>query len=47
MHQKPYNEEKHSFFAPGSLMKEKEQSTVDDCYKILDIYERRKYGSSI
>ena len=34
-------------FCTWEFNKRKGAITVDDCYKILDIHERRKYGSSI
>ena len=43
---KPYNEE-NIVFCTWGFNERKGAVTVDDCYKILDIYERRKYGSSI
>jgi hypothetical protein len=43
---KPYNEE-NIVFCTWEFNERKGAVTVDDCYKILDIYERRKYGSSI
>jgi hypothetical protein len=43
---KPYNEE-NIVFCTWEFNERKGAVTIDDCYKILDIYERRKYGSSI
>jgi hypothetical protein len=43
---KPYTEE-NIVFCTWEFNERKGAVTVDDCYKILDIYERRKYGSSI
>ena len=43
---KPYSEA-NIVFCTWEFNQRKGAITIDDCYKILDIHERRKYGSSI